>query len=90
MIERFSSTIKAVENMDEKLADELIASYRNDLGKISDKLVAASISGDVEIGKENKTASVALYARYLKRIGAHLKNITFLVINPFESIGYIK
>ena len=76
--------------MDEKLADELIASYRNDLGKISDKLVAASISGDVEIGKENKTASVALYARYLKRVGAHLKNITSLVVNPFESIGYIK
>ena len=74
VIDRFSSTIKAVENMDENLADELIASYRDDLGKISDKLVAASISGDVEIGKENKTASVALYARYLKRIGAHLKN----------------
>jgi hypothetical protein len=26
----------------------------------------------------------------LKRIGAHLKNITSLVVNPFESIGYIK
>ena len=90
VLSRFSSTIKAVKNMDENLADELIASYRNDLGKISDKLVAASISGDVEIGKENKTASVALYARYLKRIGAHLKNITSLVVNPFESIGYIK
>ena len=90
VIDRFSSTIKAVENMDENLADELIASYRNDLGKISDKLVAASISGEVEIGKENKTASVALYARYLKRIGAHLKNITSLGVNPFESIGYIK
>ena len=43
-----------------------------------------------EIGKENKTASVALYARYLKRIGAHLKNITSSVVNPFESIGYNK
>tara|TARA_E500000081_G_scaffold154705_1_gene192509 strand:+ start:1148 stop:1822 length:675 start_codon:yes stop_codon:yes gene_type:complete len=87
---RFSTTIEAVENMDEKIAIELIESYRNDLGKLSDKIVASSISGDVEIGKENKTASVALYARYLKRIGAHLKNITSSVVNPFESIGYNK
>jgi len=90
VIERFSTTIQAVENMDENIADELIASYRNDLGKLSDNLVASSISGEVEIGKENKTASVALYARYLKRIGAHLKNITSAVVNPFESIGYNK
>jgi phosphate uptake regulator len=76
--------------MDERVADELIASYRDDLGKLSDNLVASSISGEVEIGKENKTASVALYARYLKRIGAHLKNITSAVVNPFESIGYNK
>ena len=75
--------------MDEKIAGELIGSYWNDLGKLSDKIVASSISGDVEIGKENKTASVALYARYLKRIGAHLKNITSSVVNPFESIGYL-
>jgi phosphate transport system protein len=90
VIKRFSTTIQAVENMDERIADELIASYRDDFGKLSDNLVASSISGEVEIGKENKTASVALYARYLKRIGAHLKNITSAVVNPFESIGYNK
>ena len=90
VIDRFSTTIQAVENMDEKIADDLITSYRNDLGKISDKIVASSISGEIEIDKENGTASVALYARYLKRIGAHLKNITSSVVNPFESIGYNK
>ena len=88
VIERFSTTVGAVEDMDEKIANGLLSTYRDDLGKISDDLVASSISGKVEIGKENKTASVALYARYLKRIGAHLKNITTAIINPFESIGY--
>jgi phosphate uptake regulator len=88
VIERFSTTVGAVEDMDEKIANDLLSTYRDDLGKISDDLVASSISGKVEIGKENKTASVALYARYLKRIGAHLKNITTAIINPFESIGY--
>ena len=86
--ERFSTTVGAVEDMDEKIANDLLSTYRDDLGKISDDLVASSISGKVEIGKENKTASVALYARYLKRIGAHLKNITTAITNPFESIGY--
>ena len=48
VLDRFLTTIKAVENMDEKIAGELIGSYRNDLGKLSDKIVASSISGHVE------------------------------------------
>ena len=90
VIERFQNTVKAVEEMDEIGAKELIKSYRSDLGKLSDNLVASSISGDLKIGEEHMASSMVLYARYLKRIGAHLKNITSVVINPFESIGYKK
>lgn len=90
VIERFQNTVKAVEEMDEMAAKELIKSYRSDLGKLSDNLVASSISGDLKIGEEHMASSMVLYARYLKRIGAHLKNITSVVINPFESIGYKK
>ena len=88
VIERFGNTIKAVEEMDEEMSKELIKSYRSDLGKLSDNLVASSISGKLQIGEEHKASSMVLYARYLKRIGAHLKNITSVVVNPFESIGY--
>ena len=88
VIERFGNTIKVVEKMDEEVARELIKSYRSDLGKLSDSLVASSISGKLQIGAEHKASSMVLYARYLKRIGAHLKNITSVVVNPFESIGY--
>ena len=88
VIERFGNTIKAVEEMDEEVAKELIKSYRSDLGKLSDNLVSSSISGKLQIGEEHKASSMVLYARYLKRIGAHLKNITSVVVNPFESIGY--
>jgi len=88
VIERFGNTIKAVKEMDEEVAKELIKSYRSDLGKLSDNLVASSISGELQIGEEHKASSMVLYARYLKRIGAHLKNITSVVVNPFESIGY--
>ena len=90
VIERFQNTIKAVEEMDEMAAKELIKSYRSDLGRLSDNLVASSISGDLKIGEEHMASSMVLYARYLKRIGAHLKNITSVVINPFESFGYKK
>ncbi len=90
VIGRFGDTIKAVEKMDEEIAKDLIKSYRNDLGKLSDNLVASSISGDLQIGEEQKASSMVLYARYLKRIGAHLKNITSVVVNPFESVGYKK
>ena len=90
VIERFQNTVKAVEEMDEIAAKELIKSYRSNLGKLSDNLVASSISGDLKIGEEHMASSMVLYARYLKRIGAHLKNITSVVINPFESIGYKK
>ena len=90
VIGRFGDTIKAVEKMDEEIAKDLIKSYRNDLGKLSDNLVACSISGDLQIGEEHKASSMVLYARYLKRIGAHLKNITSVVVNPFESVGYKK
>ena len=90
VIERFRNTVKAIEEMDEKIAGELIKSYRNDLGKLSDSIVSSSISGDLHIGEEYKASSMVLYARYLKRIGAHLKNITSVVVNPFESVGYKK
>ena len=90
VIGRFGDTIKAVEKMDEEIAKDLIKSYRNDLGKLSDNLVASSISSDLQIGEEHKASSMVLYARYLKRIGAHLKNITSVVVNPFESVGYKK
>ncbi len=38
--------------------------------------------------RSGDAASIALYVRYLKRIGAHLMNILSSVINPFERIGY--
>ena len=90
VVERFGNTLKAVQEMDESIAEELIKSYRSDLGKLSDNLVASSISGSYSTGEEHKASSMVLYARYLKRVGAHLKNITSVVVNPFESIGYKK
>ena len=62
--------------------------YREQLTGKSDNIVNNALKGEVEYGSHAKTAAVVLYSRYLKRIGAHLKNITTTVINPFDSIGY--
>ncbi|MFL3014348.1 MAG: hypothetical protein ACJZ2B_00940 [Candidatus Neomarinimicrobiota bacterium] len=46
------------------------------------------ISGKQEYKDQKEAASVTLYARYLKRVGGHLKNITTTMLNPYEEIGY--
>jgi hypothetical protein len=33
-------------------------------------------------------ATVSLYARYLKRIAAHSRNVMTSIVNPFHRIGY--
>tara|TARA_A100001011_G_scaffold316644_1_gene335742 strand:+ start:1054 stop:1728 length:675 start_codon:yes stop_codon:yes gene_type:complete len=88
VLSRFSSTISVLENKDAEKAQTLLNSYRKDLGKVSDDIVHDIVSGSFEIKNNISPASVALYARYLKRIGAHLKNITSVITNPFEMIGY--
>ena len=52
VIERFKNTVIAIETMDEDIAGKLIKSYRSDLGKISDNLVASSISGNFQVGED--------------------------------------
>ena len=57
------------------------------VAKTSDKLVDQILKGKVTYDSESKAAAVAIYARYLKRIGSHLTNIMTTLVNPFESIG---
>ena len=85
---RFAKTIDAIEQQDEKLAKKLLKSYRKSFSSISDKIVNDGISGQQEYKDQKEAASVTLYARYLKRVGGHLKNITTTMLNPYEEIGY--
>lgn len=86
---RFEKTIKAINSQDAEVARSLMSSYK-DVVSASDEIVKGCISGDITQGSESKTASLALYARYLKRIAAHLKNISTILVNPFEAVGYKK
>ena len=88
--ERFDKTIEAIHTQDAEIAKSLMEGYREQMTGLSDDIVNGVLRGEKEYGSVSKTVAVALYARYLKRIGAHLKNITTTVINPFDSIGYKK
>ena len=88
VISRFSKTLQAIHTQDEDVARAMMVSYKETLTGVSDDIVNGCISGKITLGDESKTVSLALYARYLKRIGAHLKNITTVLINPFDAVGY--
>ncbi len=87
---RFDKTLEAIHTQDADIALSLMADYREHMTGLSDDIVNGVLRGEMEFGSVSKTAAVTLYARYLKRIGAHLKNITTTVVNPFDSIGYKK
>jgi phosphate uptake regulator len=87
---RFDKTLEAIHTQDSDLANSLMKGYKENMAQKSDEIVNAIISGKLEFGSISKSASISLYARYLKRIGAHLKNITTTIVNPFDSIGYKK
>ena len=62
--------------------------YKENISKQSDAITNDIIAGkisDLEIGT---ASAVGLYARYLKRISAHSRNLISSIVNPFENIGY--
>lgn len=85
---RFTKTIEAIENQDEALAENLLNNYKKMVTKVSDRIVKDIASGRIQFPDSSQGASIALYSRYLKRIGAHLKNITSTIVNPYDKIGY--
>ena len=85
---RFTKTIQAIENQDEALAENLLNNYKKMVTKVSDRIVKDIASGRIQFPDSSQGASIALNSRYLKRIGAHLKNITSTIVNPYDKIGY--
>ncbi len=85
---RFEKTIQAIQAQDVEIAQSLMEGYKKQMTGKSDAIVNGILKDKLHFGSEARTASIALYARYLKRIGAHLKNITTTRVNPFDAIGY--
>jgi phosphate uptake regulator len=88
IVERLFSEIRRIlESSDRQAARKLMDEcdrVRSDV----DQIILELIKGGDEAMGRGQTAAVALYVRYLKRVGAHLLNILSSIVNPFERIGY--
>ena len=63
-------------------------SYKKDISSTSSEIVNSIVSGKSNEFDPDKAAALSLYARYLKRMAAHSRNLISSVVNPFERIGY--
>ena len=84
----FEDSIDAFKNQDIDKARGLMEYYKENISSQSDAITTDIILGKVEDLSSGESTAVGLYARYLKRISAHSRNLISSIVNPFERIGY--
>jgi phosphate uptake regulator len=82
------SSIEAFKYQDINKARKLMETYKEEISEQCDSITNDIISGKVSDIDVGKGTAVAMYARYLKRIAAHSRNLISSIVNPFERIGY--
>ncbi len=85
--DNFIRTRNCIESSDEEAAMKLLKNYEWVAGQCDDSLWDIVKERDKDI-PPGEAASLALYFRWLKRINAHLRNMTTSVVNPFDRIGF--
>ena len=85
---RFKETISVLKNQDVAKAEEMMGTFKMEVSSICDNIVNELVKGNSDGLSSSDTVALALYARYLKRISAHLNNMITSVVNPFERIGF--
>ena len=83
-----NDAIDAFKNQDIEKARKLMLDYKTDISSVSTEIVDSIISGKSGDFTSMEAGSLCLYARYLKRIAAHSRNLVSSIVNPFERIGY--
>ncbi|MBD3160878.1 MAG: hypothetical protein GF346_01855 [Candidatus Eisenbacteria bacterium] len=87
-IEQLFPVVNSVLRTQDQTAARSIMSREPEIGSLSESIVADMIlQRDPEVAPP-QAVSLALYARYLKRINAHLTNIASAIVNPFHRIGF--
>jgi phosphate transport system protein len=85
--ENFPKTIKVLKEQDVDLGREIMHCEES-IGKMSEHIVDAIMQADDRTLEVPTLVALALYARHLKRINAHLTNIASAIVNPFPRIGF--
>ncbi len=85
--ELFNQTLPTLQASDKEAARGLIDNHYW-LRQVADEITMRLVKGEGDATDPAQAAAVALYARYLKRVGAHLLNVLSSVVNPFEKMGF--
>lgn len=83
----FPKVIEVLTSQDKSMARKILQA-EPEISDIADKIVSDTITEEDESLARRDAVSLALYARYLKRINAHLSNIASAIVNPFPRIGF--
>ena len=86
--EFLNKAIDVFKEQDIDAARKLMTDYKTDISKVSSDIVNGIVSGKNNDFSSEQSGSLCLYARYLKRIAAHSRNLVSSIVNPFERIGY--
>ena len=85
--DNFIQTKTCIDASDANCAMQLLKKYEW-VGKVCDQSLKDLISEKDKKLSLGDSATLALYFRWLKRINAHLRNITTSIVNPFDRIGF--
>jgi len=88
VIEMLDQASKCFKNADQGLARRLMTQYKEGISKQCNELTFDIIGGRHTDVSTSDQVTAALYIRFLKRIGAHSRNMITSVVNPFERLGY--
>ena len=83
-----NNTIDVFKDQNIDSARKLMTDYKTDISQVSSEIVNGIVSGKNNDFSPEQAGSLCLYARYLKRIAAHSRNLVSSIVNPFERIGY--
>ena len=84
----FKSMIEVFKDRDEEKARLIMNNYKDGLSDACEEISNSILSGTVTDLNSSDATAVSLYARFLKRIASHSRNIVTSVVNPFHRIGY--
>ena len=85
--EHFPLVIEVLKTHDKQKARKILQ-IEEEMAARADKIVADSIMNKDKTVSRSAAVALAMYARYLKRVNAHLTNIASAVVNPFPRIGF--
>lgn len=83
----FDQIIPIIKEHNQDLGRQIMAAEET-IGKKAESIVTAMLTKPDETMSTQDAVAVAMYARYLKRINAHLTNIASAIVNPFPRIGF--